>query len=68
MLDPPLKGEGKWTSLTGDPFVGKNTGAPCPFVYSFIRTDRKRIYSQVFVTLWDPRQIELHMVSGTVEP
>lgn len=68
MLDPPLKGEGKWTSLAGDPFVGKNTGAPCPFVYSFIRTDRKRIYSQVFVTLWDPRQVELHMVSGTVEP
>lgn len=68
MLDPPLKGEGKWTSLAADPFVGKNIGAPCPFVYSFIRTDRKRIYSQVFVTLWDPRQVELHMVSGTVEP
>ncbi|MFZ5891510.1 MAG: hypothetical protein ACOY0T_10705 [Myxococcota bacterium] len=68
MLHPPLKGEGKWTSLAGDPFVGKNLGAPTPFVFSFIRTDRKRIYSQVFVTLWDPRQVDLHMVSGTVEP
>ncbi|HWA76377.1 MAG TPA: hypothetical protein VG937_28755 [Polyangiaceae bacterium] len=68
MLDPPLKGEGKWASLQNDPFILKNPGAPTPFVFSFIRTDRKRTYSQVFVTLWDPRQIDLHMVSGTVEP
>jgi hypothetical protein len=68
MLDPPLKGEGKWASLEKDPFVGKNPGAPTPFVFSFIRTDRKRIYNQIFVTLWDPRQVELHPVSGTVEP
>ena len=67
MLNPPLRGEGKWTSLENDPFVQKNPGAPSPFVSSFIRTDRKRIWSQVFVTLWDPRQIELHAVSGTDE-
>jgi hypothetical protein len=68
MLDPPLKGEGKWSSLDKDPFVGKNPGAASPFVFSFIRSDRQRIYSQVFVTLWDPRQVELHAMSGTVEP
>jgi hypothetical protein len=68
MLDPPLQGEGKWGSLDKDPFVLKNPGAPTPFVFSFIRTDRKRLYSQVFVTLWDPRQVELHAMSGTVEP
>jgi hypothetical protein len=68
MLDPPISGEGKWGSLDKDPFVMKNPGAPTPFVFSFIRTDRKRIYSQVFVTLWDPRQVELHAMSGTVEP
>jgi hypothetical protein len=68
MLDPPIAGEGKWGSLEKDPFVLKNPGAPSPFVFSFIRTDRKRIYSQVFVTLWDPRQVELHAMSGTVEP
>jgi hypothetical protein len=68
MLDPPLRGEGKWVSLENDPFVIKNIGAPSPFVFSFIRTDRKRIYSQVYVTLWDPRQVELDMMSGTVEP
>jgi hypothetical protein len=68
MISPPLKGEGKWVRLEKDPFVARNPGAPAPFVFSFIRTDRKRIYSQIFVTLWDPRQLELHPVSGTVEP
>ncbi len=68
MLDPPLKGEGKWSSLDKDPFVRKNPGAASPFVFSFIRSDRQRIYSQIFVTLWDPRQVDLHMMSGTVEP
>jgi hypothetical protein len=68
MLNPPLKGEGKWVEFENDVFVGRNPGSPSPFVMSFIRTDKKRIYSQVFVTLWDPRQVELHPVSGTVEP
>lgn len=68
MFSPPLKGEGKWVELEQDPFVGKNPGQPCPFVVSFIRTDKKRIYSQIFITLWDPRQVELHAVSGTEEP
>ena len=68
ILDPPLKGEGQWVSLENDPFVPKNVGAPSPFVFSFIRSDRNRIYSQVYVTLWDPRQVELDMMSGTVEP
>lgn len=68
IISPALKGEGKWVRLDGDPFVGKNPGTPSPFVFSFIRSDRKRIYSQIFVTLWDPRQVELHPVSGTVEP
>ncbi len=68
MLSPPLQGEGKWTSMDKDPFIQKNPGAPSPFVFSFIRSDQSRIYSQVFVTMWDPRQVELHAMSGTVEP
>ncbi len=68
MLSPALQGEGKWASLDKDPFVQKNPGAPSPFVFSFIRSDQNRIYSQVFVTMWDPRQVELHAMSGTVEP
>jgi hypothetical protein len=68
LLNPPLKGEGQWASLEKDPFVGRNPDAPSPFVVSFIRSDKKRIYSQIFVVLWDPRQVELHAMSGTVEP
>jgi hypothetical protein len=68
MISPALKGEGKWVKLDNDPFVGRNPGAPTPFVFSFIRTDHKHIYSQILVTVWDPRQVELHPVSGTVEP
>jgi hypothetical protein len=68
MHSPALKDEGKWVTFEQDPFVGRNRGAPTPFAFSFIRTDRKRPYSQIFVTLWDPRQVELHPVSGTVEP
>ncbi len=68
MLDPPLEGEGQWRSMDNDPFVGRNPGLPGPFMTSFIRTDRKRAFTQIFVTLWDPRQVRLHAMSGTVEP
>ena len=68
MLKPALEGEGKWRLLDRDPFVRKNSGAPSPFATSFIRTDRKRAYSQIYVTVWDPRQVQLHTMSGTVEP
>lgn len=68
MLNPPIEGEGKWRTLDDDPYVRKNPGAPSPFVTSFIRTDRKRAYTQIFVTVWDARQVELHTMSGTLEP
>ena len=67
-LHPPLKGEGQWVSLEHDPFIRSNPGAPNPFVVSFIRTDRERIYSQIYVAMWDPRQVTLHAMSGTKEP
>jgi hypothetical protein len=41
---------------------------PAAFVTSFIRTDRERRYARIYVTLWDPRQVELHMMAGTIEP
>lgn len=68
MLKPPLEGEGKWRSLEGDPFVRSNPGMPNPFVFSFIRTDRRRPYTRIYVLVWDPRQVQLHTMSGTVEP
>ncbi|MBN2193957.1 MAG: hypothetical protein JW751_14165 [Polyangiaceae bacterium] len=68
VMSKPLDGEGKWRLLDSDPFVRTNPGAPAPFATTFIRVDRKRQYDQIWVTVWDPRQVELHTMSGTVEP
>jgi hypothetical protein len=68
MLTPTLPNEGVWLSTEDDPFVGKNPGVPAAIVQTFVRTDWQRGYARVYVTLWDPRQVSLHMMAGTVEP
>jgi hypothetical protein len=68
MLKPALEGEGKWRALDKDPYILTNPQAPAPFVQGFIRTDAKRAYTQIWVLVWDPRQVALHAMSGTVEP
>ncbi len=68
VLKPALPGEGQWIALDGDPFVPGAPGLPCPFVTSFLRTDPERRDTRIYVTLWDPRQVALHMMAGTVEP
>ena len=68
LVTPPLPGEGQWIALDRDPFITPNPGAPPAFVTSFIRADKGRPQTRVYVTLWDPRQIALHMQAGTVEP
>jgi hypothetical protein len=67
-LSPALPGEGEWVPLDSDPFLLVNPGAPAAFVTSFIRADRERQYTRIYVTVWDPRQVEMHMMAGTVEP
>jgi len=68
ILTPALEGEGQWRTLEDDPFVVRTPNAPSPFAVTFLRPDAKRKYAQIFITLWDPRQIALDTVSGTVEP
>ncbi|WP_394838394.1 hypothetical protein LVJ94_15940 [Pendulispora rubella] len=68
IVTPPLPGEGQWISLERDPFIRQGPGLPSPFVTSFVRADKTRHETRVYVTLWDPRQIALHMQAGTVEP
>ncbi len=65
---PALPGEGAWIPLDRDPFIGQLPGLPPAFVTSFVRTDKERLSTRIYVTLWDPRQIALHMEAGTVEP
>jgi hypothetical protein len=68
IVTPPLAGEGEWIALDRDPFITPNPGAPPAFVTSFIRADKGRPQTRIYVTMWDPRQIALHMQAGTVEP
>ncbi|HVJ95039.1 MAG TPA: hypothetical protein VM580_34910 [Labilithrix sp.] len=68
MIKPALAGEGQWIRLDNDPFITKIPGLPAPFVTTFVRTDPSAQHTRVYVTLWDPRLIALHMEAGTVEP
>ena len=68
IVTPPLPGEGQWIALDKDPFITQTPGNPAAFVTSFVRADKQRPQTRIYVTLWDPRQIALHMEAGTVEP
>lgn len=65
---PALPGEGQWNAQDKDPFIRTNEGLPPAFLTTFIRSDRSRKATRVYIALWDPRQVELHMMAGTVEP
>ncbi|MDP9034253.1 MAG: hypothetical protein M3O50_05565, partial [Myxococcota bacterium] len=69
LASPPLPGEGRWITLDRDPFITPAPGGGDPaFVTSFLRPDPHRPDVRVYVTLWDPRQVALHIEAGTVEP
>lgn len=67
-VTPALPGEGEWNPQGGDAFLRKLPGLPPAFMTTFIRPDRSRKVVRTFIALWDPRQVELHMMCGTVEP
>ncbi len=68
-IAPLLPGEGQWIPLDKDPFITPTPSGTAPaFVTSFVRPDAHRQDVRVYVTLWDPRQVALHMEAGTVEP
>lgn len=68
ILTDTARGEGEWIAVVDDPFVNQYPGAPPAFAQSFIRPDVERPYARVFVTMWDPRQVQLRIMPGTVEP
>lgn len=67
-VTPSLPGEGQWNPQDSDPVIRVAPGLPPAVLTTFIRSDRGRKATRVYVALWDPRQIELHMMAGTVEP
>ena len=68
ITDPPVEGEGRWIPIVDDPYVNQYPGAPPAFYQTFIRADAARDFTRVYVTIWDPRQVQLSMMAGTVEP
>ena len=42
-----------------------NPNGPSLFYQTFIRVDAERAYTRVYVTMWDPRQVQLGIVMGT---
>jgi hypothetical protein len=67
-VTPALPGEGKWNSKAEDPFVRQHPGLPPTFITTFIRGDRRRKVTRVYIALWDPRLVQLDTMAGVAEP
>lgn len=63
-----IPGEGEWILLDKDPYIRLQPGAPPAFATTFLRTDRERPYTRIYITTWDSRQVSLHVVAGSTEP
>jgi len=68
VLDDPLRGEGEWIAVDDPAFVQSWPNAPPAFYQTFLRPDGERRYARMFVTIWDARQVQLHIAMGTREP
>lgn len=68
VVSDPSPGEGEWIVLAQDAFVGTYPNAPPAFAQTHMRVDPDRPFARVFLVAWDPRQVQLRMVSGTREP
>lgn len=68
VLTDPMRGEGEWIPVVDAAFVNATPGAPTAFWQTFLRVDAERTFERVYVTLWDPRQVQLHVAMGTREP
>lgn len=64
----PVAGEGKWRALVDDPHVRTLPSGKPVFYQTFLSPDPERSFARVYLTLWDPRIVQLHIVAGTEEP
>ncbi len=64
----PVAGEGKWRALVDDPHVRTLPGGRPVFFQTFLSPDPERSFARVYLTVWDPRIVQLHIVAGTEEP
>ena len=63
-----VQGEGEWNPIADDPFVRTYPNAPPAFYQTFVRADPEREFTRIYVTIWDPRAVQLHIMMGTREP
>jgi hypothetical protein len=65
---PSLEGEGQWNIKEDEAFYRHHANLPPAYLTTFVRSDKLRKDTRVFIIVWDPRLIELSMQAGTVEP
>ena len=68
VLKDEVRGEGIWLPVKDDAFAATEPNGTPLFYQSFIRVDPQRTYTRVYVTMWDPRMVQLGIVMGTKEP
>lgn len=68
ITEPRVEGEGRLLPVVDDPFVNAYPNAPPAFFQTFLRVDPERLFARVYITLWDPRQVQLRIQAGTREP
>jgi hypothetical protein len=67
-IEPDVPGEGAWRAIVDDTHVRELPGGAPVFYQTFVRADAQRNWARVYLTVWDPRLVQLHIVSGTEEP
>jgi hypothetical protein len=67
ILPDRMEGEGRWV-LRADAYTARQPGLPSPFAETFLRVDAERPFARVYMVVWDPRRIDLHLVPGTDDP
>jgi hypothetical protein len=68
VLHDDVRGEGVWLPVADDDFAATEPNGTPLFFQSFVRVDPQRTYTRVYVTMWDPRMVQLGIVMGTKEP
>jgi hypothetical protein len=68
LMTPEVAGEGKWHPIVDDPYARALPDGTPIFFQSFVRADPARDWARVYLTVWDPRVVGLHIVPGTAEP
>lgn len=63
----PEKGEGEWEPINFE-FLNKIPDAPPTFYKTFVRPDPERPYTHAYIVAVDPRQVEIGIEAGIVDP